>query len=191
MKLRSQLCRHSRQILKNYENQIKVIDQANQGAPIARNNGAKVATGSYLIFCDADIIAKPGMLAELYQALKNNPQASYSYCGFKFGFKTFRSLPFNPEKLKKMPYIHTSSLIYKDHFPGFDPSLKRFQDWDLWLTMLEHGHVGQAVPHILFKVIPGGTMSRWLPKILFSLPWLASVKKYRAAEKIIKQKHHL
>jgi hypothetical protein len=90
-----------------------------------------------------------------------------------------------------MPYIHTTSLIRRDHFVGFDPSLKRFQDWDLWLTMMEKGDHGYYLPEILFTVSAGGTMSHWLPKFAYRLPWLKKVKQYLAAEQIIKAKHHL
>jgi glycosyltransferase involved in cell wall biosynthesis len=182
---------NSRQILQKYQDKIKIIDQGNLGAPAARNAGAQAAGALYIIFCDADIIMQPTMLAELYHALQSNPNASYAYCGFKFGFKTFRSFPFDAAKLKKMPYIHTTTLIRREHFPGFDPNLKRFQDWDIWLTMLEQGYAGLYVPKVLFKMIPGGTMSYWLPKILYNLPWLKRVKQYKQAEKIIKEKHQL
>jgi len=55
-----------------------------------------------------------------------------------------------------MPYIHTTSLIKKDYFPGFDENIKRFQDWDLWLTMLQSGHTGYFINQILnfFEKIP-------------------------------------
>jgi glycosyltransferase involved in cell wall biosynthesis len=179
----------SGKILEKYNDKIEIINQQNQGAPMARNTGAKAAISPYIIFCDADIIMKPDMLKELHTALKNNPQASYAYCGFKFGFKNFKLFPFDSNRLKKMPYIHTTSLINKNHFPGFDPKLKRFQDWDLWLTMLKQGHIGQYVPKILFRMIPGGTMSSWLPSFAYRLPWLKKVKQYQEAEKIIKEKH--
>ena len=124
-------------------------------------------------------------------ALKKHPQFSYVYSSFKFGFKTFKPGSFDPDKLKRAPWIHTTSLICKKDFPGFDENLKRFQDWDLWLAMLEQGHKGLWLDEILFTVMPGGTMSSWLPKILYKLPWLKKVKEYKRAEKIIKKKHRL
>jgi len=32
--------------------------------------------------------------------------------------------------------------------------LKKFQDWDLWLTMLEKGYQGFHLPKVLFTAIP-------------------------------------
>jgi len=178
-------------ILERYQNKIKLVNQVNSGAPTARNVGAKLAVGCYLLFCDADIVLEPTALEKMRQTLKNQPDKSYVYSDFKFGFKKFSLFAFDPDKLKKMPYIHTTSLIVTKDFPGFDPALKRFQDWDLWLTMLEQKKVGVYINKTLFKVKSGGTMSNWMPKIFYRLPWLKNVKKYQTAEKIIKDKHNL
>lgn len=176
-------------ILSRYGQRVTIINQANHGAAHARNQGAKVATAQYIIFVDADIVLAPDALQTMVKALTEHPEASYAYSQFKFGMKTFTLWPFDPERLKKMPYIHTTSLIRREHFPGFDVKLKRFQDWDVWLTMLSRGYTGTYVPRILFNVAPGGTMSSWLPKLIYKIPFLPSVKAYRQAERIIKEKH--
>ena len=171
---------------------LSYFEQENKGANVARNRGAKIAKGEYLLFCDADIIMKPEMLKTMLDALKNNPNASYAYSSFKFGRKIFKLWPFDAGKLKQMPYIHTTSLIRKEHFFSFDEKIKRLQDWDLWLTMLEQGHTGIWIDQTLFKVQTGGTMSNWLPSFAYKIfPFLPSVKKYKKAIKIIKTKHNL
>ena len=85
--------------------------------------------------------------------LDENEDISYVYSSFKFRWKTFKLWEFNAEKLKEMPYIHTTSLIRREHFPGFDPKLKRMQDWDLWLTMQEKGYKGKWINEVLFKTV--------------------------------------
>ena len=182
---------NTKNILKKYQEKIIVVDQPNKGANQARNAGAKLATSPYIIFCDADVIMKETMLQKMYEVLEKNPQVSYVYSSFIFGKKLFRLWEFDAEKLKKMPYIHTTSLIRKNHFPGFDKNLKKFQDWDLWLTMLKRGYSGKFIPEVLFTVQSGGTMSSWLPKFMYKFYFLPSVKKYQQAEKIIKAKHNL
>ncbi len=169
-------------------------EQENRGAAAARNKGAKLAGGEYIIFCDADVIMKPIMLETMLTTLKNNLSASYCYSSFIWGHKKFKLWPFNPEKLKTMPYITTTSLIRHKDFPGFDETLKKFQDWDLWLTMLRNGHAGIWVDQILFAIATHGrqTMSGWLPSLAYKLlPWLPRVKQYNQAKEIIFKKHNL
>ena len=167
-------------------------NQVNRGAPYSRNKGFRKSKGEFILFCDADIIMEPEMLAEMLRALKNNPGDSYAYSSFYYCRKLFRLFPFDAEKLKQMPYIHTTSLIRREHFPGFDENLKRLQDWDLWLTMLEQGHIGVWIDKVLFKVGGGGTMSSWLPSFAYRLfPFLPAVKKYKQAMAVVKKKHAL
>jgi len=175
-------------------NKFFFLSQDNQGAPAARNRGYKESKGEFLLFCDSDAVLAPNALEMMVDNLKRHPEASYAYSSFNWGKKIFKLNEFNPEKLKEMPYIHSMSLIRRNDFPdsGWDESLKKFQDWDLWLTMLEKGKIGIWIPQVLFKILPGGTMSSWLPAFAYkTLPFLPAVKKYQAAMKIIKEKHGL
>jgi glycosyltransferase involved in cell wall biosynthesis len=171
----------------------------NSGAPKSRNLGFSLSSGKYVIFLDADIVMKPRMLEELRKALEQHPEASYAYAGFRFGIARFRGERFDAERLRRMNFIHTSALIRRGDFPGFDESLKRFQDWDLWLTLLEKGKVGISVNKILFSAKPRSRfgISQWRPKIFFSPLFAAlgirseAVDKYRAAAAVIAAKHRL
>jgi glycosyltransferase involved in cell wall biosynthesis len=168
------------------------IEQENGGAPRARNRGFAESTGSFLLFCDADAVLEPTMIARCMRALEHHPDAAYAYSGMKFGWKTFAALPFDDTRLRQFNYIHVSSLMRREVFPGFDPALKRFQDWDIWLTLLAKGQRGVAVPDILFRVEGNGTMSHWLPSFFYRLfPWRPEVRSYRSAQQIIRAKHHL
>lgn len=178
----------------NTPNSYIFYNQENQGAPAARNKGFKAAKGEYLFFCDADAVLHPQALSNMLKYLEDNPGVSYIYPSFKWGNKLFRVGDFNPDKLKQAPCIHTMALIRKADFPatGWDESIKKFQDWDLWLTMLEEGKIGLWLPQVLFKVSPGGSISNWLPRAAYKfLPFLKRVKKYQAALKIIQKKHGL
>ena len=170
------------------------LNQTNHGAPAARNHGFRESKGDYLLFCDADATLHPQALEYMLAYLESNPSASYAYSSFLWGKKLFKLTNFDPEKLKRQPYIHTMSLIRRADYPvnGWDESIKKFQDWDLWLTMLEAGKIGVFVPEVLFTVSPGGTISSWLPSFAYKLfPFLPAVKKYKTAMKIIKDKHGL
>ncbi|NCN07375.1 glycosyltransferase family 2 protein [Candidatus Falkowbacteria bacterium] len=177
--------------LEKWQDRVKIYQQKNMGAPAARNFGFTKSHGDYVIFCDADVIMRNDMLQKMYDRLEANKNKAYAYSSFKFGWKTFKIWPFNLEKLKNGPYIPTTSLIRRNYFPGFDEFLKKFQDWDLWLTISENGGEGIWINEVLFVAKTGGTMSRWLPKLFYKLSWLSFVKKYNQAKKIIQDKHNL
>jgi len=172
-------------------------DKQHEGAPVMRNRGLARARGEYIIFWDADIVAVPKMLEELYQALKNNPEVSFAYCDYYFKNKKMPSKKFAIETLRKNNYIHSTSLIRRKAAIKWDENLKRFQDWDLWLTMIKKGETGIYVPKILFTIIAQGTISTWLPSFAYKKPWKylpgfrKKVKKYEKAKNIIIKKHRL
>lgn len=182
----------SRQPTENYYHYLRQVKNA--GAPAARNRAYLLAQGDFLFFCDADAKLRPEALSKLKQALDDNPAAAYAYSSFYWGRKLFKLWPFDEERLKKMPYIHTMALIRREAFPasGWDESLKKLQDWDLWLSLMEAGHRGVFVPEVLFKIKPGGQISSWLPAAAYKLfPFLPAVRKYQQAMEIIKKKHNL
>ena len=188
------------QVLEAYKNQIKIINQENSGSNPARNRGLREANGEFIIFCDADVRMKPEMIRKMVLALNDNPDASYAYSAFRFGWKLFGGIEFSPDRLKERNFIHTSSLIRRVDFPGFDEAIKRLQDWDVWLTMLEAGKTGLLVPEELFSVAVSGASrigSSWLPSFIYRLPWKdlpwkpRAIIKYEVAREIIKQKHQL
>lgn len=187
-------------VLSPYTDRVTLINQENQGANVARNRGFEASNGDAVIFCDADVLMRKDMLEQLERALYQNPGSDYAYCAFKFGFKSFPSQPFDADSLRRQNYIHTTSLIKREAFPGFDPSIKRLQDWDLWLTMLEEGKTGVYVPETLFHVRTDSAreaISFWMPSFLYKIPWSIlgytpkEIKNYESARKVIVDKHAL
>jgi len=190
---------------------LSVITQPNHGAASARNRGFAESKGDYVIFWDADTIAKPDMLEKMYKALQDHPEASYSYSQFKFGWKKIKSHAFDANLLKKLNYIDTTSLIRRSALchpeaanchpelvsgsPSgpFDASLHRFQDWDLFLTLLEQNKNGIFIPEVLFKKTVGTRqgISSWLPSFVYKFFNLKKVQKYNEAKQIILKKHNL
>lgn len=177
---------------------LKVIhSERNEGAPSARNKGAREAKGEYLLFLDADIELRPHALMTMIDAIEKN-HVSFAYPSFRFGWKLFKGFTFDAELLKKMPYIHTSALMKREAFPGFDESLKKFQDWDLWLTITEKGGKGIWIPEVLFTVKTRKQgMSQWLPSLFHAMPWHwvgwmpKELIKYRYWEDVVKKKHKI
>lgn len=189
----------TREILRPYLDRILYVFQPNTGGPTARNNGFQRSTGDLVLFCDADVVMKPIMLERLESTLALHPEASYAYCRFRWGWKRFRCRVFDASALRQRNFIHTSAaLIRREHFPGFDVSLKKFQDWDVWLTMLERRHVGVFINEELYVVEQDHArrnISSWLPSFLYAVPWNVlpwkpkRIRRYDEAKAIIQAKH--
>jgi len=121
-----------------------------KGANWARNEGFKGVDTEYVLFSDNDINWHENALESLLDTLERTPEASYSYGAYKIGSITQCNEKFNADELRKRNYISTMSLIRTKDFPGFDEKIQRFQDWDLWLTMLEQGKTGVYCGRIIF-----------------------------------------
>lgn len=149
-------------IAENKPEEIFVVeDSGRRGAPWARNDGARRATREFIFFCDDDVVLEKGAFRKLIDALDLVPEAGYSYCDFSGvsipphvhpNGPTFTHVarPFDRKALHRGNYISTMSLIRRAVFPGFDESLPRLQDWDLWLALSEQGIYGTYVPELLF-----------------------------------------
>ena len=129
----------------------------------SRNFGfLKIAT-PLVTFFDADNVMLPIFLETLYGVLQNDSNAAFAYgdrINFADGDTSWYpepmglhvSGPFKVSRLKRHNYIDLAALIRSDCFPGFDASLKRYQDWDLWLNMaLKQGCYGHYVSEPLFR----------------------------------------
>lgn len=169
----------------------------NKGAPVARHRGFALSRGEYVLFLDADATLCRGAIECFVVSLREHPAVDVVYSSFRFGWKHFSGRPFDANALRRGNYIHTSSMLRRSAFPGFDERLTKFQDWDLWLTMSERGSKMLHVPYTLFRLRSGGTMSTWLPSFAHRLPWErvgwmpAALRRYREAEKIVKKKHEI
>ncbi|MBI4239644.1 glycosyltransferase family 2 protein [Candidatus Uhrbacteria bacterium] len=190
--------------IKPYLDRVAYIrHEKNLDKQVSRNEGLAIARGEYVFVCDADIVMRPDCLEKMFKALEDHPECSFAYSGFKWEWKTFKSFAFDIERLKKMNYINTASLVRRTDHPGFDPEIHKFQDWDVWLTVALRGRNGYYIPEILFSigenleraVRPG--ISKWLPRIAYKIPWKLfgirqkAVEKYEEGRRAIKAKHHL
>jgi phosphatidylinositol alpha-1,6-mannosyltransferase len=146
------------ELVKNFK--VKLIRQNNLGASAARNVGLAEATSPLILFCDSDVNPKPNMLEALTRALLLRPDAGYAYCNFRFGWHTFDLFDFDAQRLQSENYISTMSLLRRENCIGFNGSLKRYQDWDLWKRLLERNVKGVWVPRRLFKTRLGQGISK-------------------------------
>lgn len=162
---------------------IVVKDIEGKGASWARNEGFKQVDTEFVLFSDNDIEWKSNALAKMIKMLDKFPKVSYSYGRYMMKGVVWCHQPWWPELLKHHNYISTMSVWRSKDFPGFDESLKRLQDWDVYLTALGQGKRGIYCEELIFetKIRPGITFDENLD----------TEKSYVEAEQIVKKKHHL
>lgn len=187
-----------RDIQDHTNTQVTFLAKENGGAPSARNMGLDHAQGEYVIFWDADVDADRDFLKKLHNVLLIHPEASYAYSSFSFGDKKMPGQKFDAKALRENNFIHSTSLIRMADAMRWDESLKRFQDWDLWLAMLAEGKKGIFIPKFLFTVVPRETgMSEWLPSFAYKSPWKylpwwrGKVGAYERGKQVVMEKHGL
>lgn len=180
---------------------IYIKHEENLANQIRRNEGIAASHGEYIFVCDADIVMRRDCLEKMLCALEAHPEASFAYSSFRWGWKIFKSHPFDPGLLRNMNYINTASLVRREHHPGFDLAIKKLQDWDVWLTMLDKGRTGVYIPEVLFSLgenlhreVRVG-LSKWFPSCMYKIPWnkfgihIGQIERYEYWRTYIQKKH--
>jgi glycosyltransferase involved in cell wall biosynthesis len=121
----------------------KVINQKNMGLGAARNNGIKVATGTYILPLDCDNKIKPEYISKAVEVLDNNEKVNVVYANAEyFGDKQgiFESGEFNLQRLMIENYIDACAVYRKsvwEEVGGYDEKMPvmGYEDWDFWLRI--------------------------------------------------------
>lgn len=129
----------------------------NKGLAEARNSGLRSAQTPYLFPLDADDLAVPGALAEMANVLAGTPDAAVCFGDYlEFGtHELVRAVPsgLDPYRLAYVNEYPVTSLFRRSALlsvggwralgSGYPAG---YEDWDLWLTLVERGysavHVG-------------------------------------------------
>jgi glycosyltransferase involved in cell wall biosynthesis len=137
----------SEKLLKNYieqknTNSIYLINQKNMGVSSARNKGASVAKGNFLVFIDADDKIEKTYFEHAISYIKlKKYEIVYSKSFFFEAKKGEWKLPnFKLEKFLIQNCIPIFAFVKNETFKkvgGFDENLKHTEDWDLWIRILK------------------------------------------------------
>ena len=138
---------------------IRLVTQNNQGVAAARNHAARLASGEYFLFLDADDQILPDYIQKSVKILESNPDCKLVYPQAEFfdAKEGFWQLP---------PYEGIKSLLTGNRFPssvsmhraadfkalgGFDKNLVTHEDWDFWIRLLSGGGKVYQIPEVLFR----------------------------------------
>lgn len=141
------------------DNRIKIIQLSkNSGTGVARNKALAVAKGKFISFLDADDLWKPTKL-EQQLAFMEAHKLVFTFSFYECIDEQGKSLHKRVEAPRKLTYrqlffcnyIGNLTAIYDTDFFGKIPisSIRKRQDWMLWLTVLKKIKIAQAVPESL------------------------------------------
>jgi glycosyltransferase involved in cell wall biosynthesis len=127
---------------------VKLISQANQGLPGARNTGIAHAQGEYLAFLDADDLWESTKLEKQVRCLDSNPAVGLVHTPMVLvneqGNSTGRVMASNAEgdvwqKLLERNVIACPSVMLRrccfETVGVFDRNLRSLEDWDMWIRI--------------------------------------------------------
>ncbi|MFE3872319.1 glycosyltransferase family 2 protein [Flavobacterium sp. ZS1P70] len=143
----------------NNDNRVKVYKlDKNSGTGIARNTALEKASGKYISFLDADDLWKPNKLEIQVNFLRNNNLPftfSYYDCINEQGTELNKRV----EAPRNLSYRHLFFCNYVGNLTGiYDvnylgkiaiSSIRKRQDWMLWLTILKKAKTAQPIPESL------------------------------------------
>lgn len=148
-------------IIRNFASDPRIklqILEKNSGAGIARNTAVSLSKGKYIAFLDSDDLWKPEKLDKQLQFMAENNQT--------FTFSFYDCISENGESLHKTieaprnltygklffcNFVGNLTGIYDAEFIGRIPisSIRKRQDWILWLTILKRIKKAKPIPESL------------------------------------------
>ncbi len=135
---------------------IRLIAQANCGSPgQTRNVGIEAARGRYVVCLDADDRLHREYLARCADALDGREDAAIAYGDVQM-FGDDETLHVPPEWDTRVQldcnFLDVVSMFRRSvwaEIGGYDTAIG-YEDWDLWIAVIEHGWVGVKAPGALW-----------------------------------------
>jgi glycosyltransferase involved in cell wall biosynthesis len=136
---------------------VRLIRSTGKGVIHARNLGACHARGDVMMFLDADDMLDVEYVARCHDALAQAPRhVAYAYTQMRmFGTeeRVWESRPFSARRLLAGNFVNAAALMRRGVFMaigGYNPRFTLgWEDYELWVRMLDRGYSGAFVPEPL------------------------------------------
>lgn len=141
--------------LAQQDSRVRVIHRSNVGLAASRNYGFNEARSEYVAQLDADDLLSPTFLEKCLWFLETHPHCAWAHSAvIGFGEQNYLWLrEFKREQMLKENFLVPTSVVRRSaHFAcgQYDESIRRgYEDWDYWLSMVEHGFTSQVIPEYL------------------------------------------
>jgi glycosyltransferase involved in cell wall biosynthesis len=148
----------ARQLTAQHPDQrIRVFQQPNSGPAAARNTGAARASGTYLLFLDADDMLAPTLLERTVAILREQPAVGFVYSGMRLFGQDRHEWPSTTYDSRVLPIediVLSHALLRRvawEQVGGFDTArvLWGLEDWDFWLRLAVAGWQGWHIDELL------------------------------------------
>jgi glycosyltransferase involved in cell wall biosynthesis len=151
----------SDRILARYADRVTVLVQPNAGLVATRNRALNHVETDFIVFLDADNHLSPRYVELTVAAYQHEAQSHDVALVYgdrlDFGTRHGRNSPGNWDRtrLANHNYIDNNALLHRIHVltvGGYSPEMHGIgcEDWDLWLTLCEHGFRGIYEPQATF-----------------------------------------
>ena len=149
----------TRRLLTGYARpKTRVIATENRGLAAARNLGVEAARGRYLCALDADDRLEPTYFEKAVRLLDAQPALAFVSSWLRtFGDEEWEWTPERcdlPALLAECT-VSTAALVRRSAVlavGGYDVAMgtQGYEDWDLWISLVERGYTGTILPEVLF-----------------------------------------
>lgn len=136
------------------------LDENHGSDSYPKNFGIKEAKGEFIAFMDDDDMYRVDGLKILYRYLSTGPDLVYGdyLIHDKKRLNPGWSMDFNPATLSRMNFIAMPTVMVKKsvllEVGGFDETIPKFKDWNLWIRIQKRGFNLTHIPIITTEVFP-------------------------------------
>jgi glycosyltransferase involved in cell wall biosynthesis len=144
---------------------VEVVTQLNRGEPAARNLGASLARGEYLVMLDADNVLEPDFVARAVEVLRGEPELAYVTCWLRMidpdgspladtrvyaalgnRVASEETVNWDGDALAVLPRRIFAELGYR-----YEPAAGLQSDWELYRCLRDDGRFGAVIPECLAR----------------------------------------
>lgn len=141
--------------------EIKYVYQENQGVTAARNAGAQLASGEYLLFLDTDDDISNTWLRDFKEVLDFQPETDVAFCSIQVQSskhnKTIRAIA-KQDETQLLPLFKAGAFAIRATFfnsiGAYDPQVKFGENTELGMRVQLHGGKLAFIDKLNFFYIP-------------------------------------